>query len=422
MRSGLHLLAHKHFSTTHPLREAANPDRVTLTSPRASSAAHALVRAGERVALGQPLVRADAGVIHASVSGSVVSIEAGAKSVVVIDNDGRDSLFDGIHPMSEDMRSEPKALRDAIASAGILGFGGACFPTAEKIHVAVEHHARLLIVNGAECEPFISCDDMLMRERAGEVVLGAALLAKAAGATSTIIAVENDKPEALKAMTEALARRSDGKVRLQPIANYYPAGGENQLIKLLTSREVPSGGVPSDIGVLSQNAGTAAAVARLITTGVPPLSRIVTITGHGVRNPANVEARFGTPIASLIADCGGYVEDIERLIVGGSMMGIALDDDAVVVNAGTNCVIAATRRDLTPRGPEMPCIRCGDCAEACPAALLPQQLLRYAQLHDDAALDELGLKDCIECGCCDYVCPSQIPITVQLRAAKLQAE
>jgi Na+-translocating ferredoxin:NAD+ oxidoreductase subunit C len=190
------------------------------------------------------------------------------------------------------------------------------------------------------------------------------------------------------------------------------------LIASVFSREVPAAGLPQDIGILCQNVGTAAAVARLFRDGEPLIRRIVTVTGAGIVNPGNLEARIGTPIASLIEDCGGYRDSIARLIVGGTMMGSSLPHAALALVKATNCIIGATADDLSPRGAEMPCIRCGECARVCPATLLPQQLHWHALANDAQALERFGLTDCIECGCCDYVCPSQIPLTERFRSAK----
>jgi electron transport complex protein RnfC len=418
MHGGLHLLAHKQRSTIASIATASIPARLTLTLRSNGHDQETFVAAGERILLGQLLARSHDKLLHASTSGTVVAVEQTADVCIVIDTDGNDSPHESIRPIENYQQLTSEQLRERIAQGGIVGLGGACFPTATKLKAAARHHTRLLIVNGAECEPYISCDDALMREHASDIVFGAQVLMHAAGATRAVLAVENDKPEAIAAISQALDQSRDARLRLEVIGSYYPAGGERQLVKAIVNCEVPSGGMTSDIGVLCQNVGTAAAIARLVTTGESLTNRIVTVTGHGVKEPRNLRARFGTSFASLIDDCGGYVGRVERLVMGGSMMGVALTSDAMSVSAATNCIIAATANDFAQRGPEMPCIRCGDCTDACPAELLPQQLLRYARLNDRAALDELGLRDCIECGCCDYVCPSQIPITEQLRLAK----
>jgi electron transport complex protein RnfC len=415
VRGGLHLVPHKDLSTATSILPASIPKRLTHV---ASKLAQVLVKPGERVFLGQQLALDDSIVIHASVSGNVHDIILDSMLTITIDNDGRDEPHGSVHSIAQFSALTASALRERIAAAGITGLGGAAFPTAIKLQAAVQHTTQLLIVNGAECEPFITCDDLLMRERADDIVLGTQALLHATGAQEAVIAIELDQPLAIASIAKSLADSAISNIRVQTLPTFYPTGGERQLIKIIADKEVPSGKIPPQIGVLCQNVGTAAAIGRLIKAGQPLIERVVTMTGSGLKRPSTLLARFGTPIASLVADCGGYVGQVDRLIMGGPMMGVALDSDDIPVSAATNCIIAATAQDLRPRGTEMPCIRCGDCAHACPAGLLPQQLLRYARLQDRDALSELGLSDCIECGCCDYVCPSQIPLTAQFIAAK----
>jgi electron transport complex protein RnfC len=292
--------------------------------------------------------------------------------------------------------TDPEAQRAAIRAGGIVGLGGAVYPTADKL--ATPLPCKTLIVNGAECEPYISCDDMLMRENAAEIVAGALLLSDVLAAPRCIIAIERDKPQAMEAIEEAAKRIEDPRLKLAEVPTIYPAGGERQLVELLTGEEVPSGRYPGEFGYVCQNVGTAFAAERLRAAQEPLLSRVVTVTGGGVRTPQNVETAIGTPIAELIAFCGGYTEDVVRLIAGGSMMGYALPDDDVPVSKATNCVIAATAREVRLDPYEWPCIRCGDCAMVCPSRLLPQDLLVAANAVDFPALATLGLQDCIECG------------------------
>jgi electron transport complex protein RnfC len=275
-----------------------------------------------------------------------------------------------------------------------------------------------LLLNGAECEPYISCDDVLMREGARDIVFGARVLLHALAAQTCVIAIEDDTPQSAAALGAAIAEVHDQRIQLHRVATVYPAGGEKQLITTVFGVEVPAGGLPADVSTVCLNVGTAAAVAQWIRDAQPLTSRIVTVTGDGVREQRNLEVPLGTSIAALIYDCGGYTGRMSRLIMGGSMMGQALPHDDLPVIKATNCIIAASPLDLQPRGPEMPCIRCGNCAAVCPAVLLPQQLHWYAQARDLQALETHGLLDCIECGCCDYVCPSQIPLAERFRDMK----
>jgi Na+-translocating ferredoxin:NAD+ oxidoreductase subunit C len=303
----------------------------------------------------------------------------------------------------------------SIAAAGILGLGGALFPTARKLAMP---GITVLLINGAECEPYISCDDALLRARADAVVTGTRLLLRAAAADRAVIAVKTDMPEARVALYNALATAADPRLGLTVVTAKYPAGGERQLIELIFEREVPTGCLPPTLGVVVQNVATAAAVADFFQRGAPLTSRVVTVTGSGVAHPRNVEARLGTPVADLVAAVGGYQNQPTRLIMGGPMMGIALDDDALPITAATNCLIAATEAELGTAAPELPCIRCGACVEACPAALQPQDLVAAARRGDAPGLLRLGIADCIECGACDYVCPSHIPLTATFSAAR----
>lgn len=424
-RGGLRLEANKARSTASPIRQASVPGELIVPlDQHAGASARPLVKVGDDVLLGQPLGEPQSDIsawIHAPVSGRITAVESrpvapqpASALCIVIANDGRDARFPGNAAVDFESMA-PQALCDHIARGGIVGLGGATFPTDRKLLQARGATSLHLLLNGAECEPWISCDDRLMRERSSEIVLGARILRHATAAARCTIVIEDDVPEALHALRAA----ADGTdIAIAVVPSVYPAGGERQLILAVAGQEVPTGRLPPDIGFVCQNVGTAAAVARWISAGEPLISRIVTVTGSGVREPVNLVARIGTPVSSLIADCAGYANDPRRLIMGGSMMGVPLADDAAPVVKATNCVIVAAATDLHDRGEEMPCIRCGNCSEVCPAYLLPQQLHWHALARDVAALEQLGLLDCIECGCCDHVCPSQIPLTQRFRESK----
>jgi electron transport complex protein RnfC len=444
MQGGLRLETHTARSTQRPIRLANPPARAVLPLDQHNgSPAQPIVRVGERVRRGQPIAQPQGELsawLHASIAGTVAAIEPrpaahrDATLSIVIDNDGSDEPY--AHPSLGDFtRLDPQALREHIAQGGIVGLGGAVFPTAAKLAAGQARAAVHLVLNGAECEPWISCDDMLMRERARSVLQGAQVLCHCLHAQRCTVAIEADMPDAARALRETLNAAPDPRIEIVMVPRLYPAGGERQLIAMLTGREVPADGLPMDVGVVCQNVATAAAVARWICDGEPLISRIVTVTGSAVAEPANLEARLGTAMVELIQHCGGYRNAssmapgmapsmaLERLIMGGSMMGVALPNDALPVMKATNCIVAATAGDFIPRAAEMPCIRCGACSRACPAILLPQQLHWHAQRPgsraDLMALEDLGLMDCIECGCCDYVCPSQIPLTHRFRENKL---
>ena len=412
------------MSTATPIARGLLPKRLVVPmAQQAGPAAVPVVEVDQRVRKGELIGRPgdlrSAGV-HAPASGAVSAIREGAAPTVDglttslcvhLETDGRDDPApSGAWP------GERNARIDAICNAGIVGLGGAVFSTAEKLRS--DAGCELLILNGAECEPYISCDDMLMREHPLEVVRGALAMMDLAGAESTVFVVERDKPEALRAVREAAAQLGDTRIEFARVPTVYPAGGERQLVEVLTGREVPSGSYPPAAGCICQNVGTAFALDRFIRRGEPLTSRIVTVTGSGVANAANVEVPIGTPIRDLIEFCGGYRGEVARLILGGNMMGYALPGDDVPITKAGNCIVAAHSDEVRETFGEWPCIRCGDCADVCPPRLLPQELLRAATVRDFDRLDALGLNDCIECGCCDVACPSQIPLTTRFRQAK----
>jgi electron transport complex protein RnfC len=273
-----------------------------------------------------------------------------------------------------------------------------------------------LLLNGVECEPYISCDDMLMREHAHEVLGGGRMLLHALELDRCYVVLESDKPEAVHAMADALRELGDDRFVLKQVPSIYPSGGEDQVVQLVTKLEVPSGGLPTDIGCLVQNVGTAAAIWRWIRGGEPLISRVTTVTGDGVAQPVNVRARIGTMLADVIEFAGGYTERAKHLIIGGPMTGKSVTTDRVPLVKATNCVLVLSQ--AVPAGDERTCIRCGECAEVCPVVLQPQELYWFACADNTQKLRALGLRDCIECGCCDLVCPSHIPLTSYFRQAK----
>lgn len=377
---------------------------------------------------GQMLAQSDSYVsapVHAPTSGSIIDIDeqpsphpSGLNALcIVLEPDGEDK-WTKLEPVTYPNSKSPSELRQLVRKSGVVGLGGATFPTAVKVNPGPEAHIETLIINGAECEPYISCDDMLMREHAHELISGCELIQYMVSAKHCLIAIEDNKPEAIASLQAVIKDKALHTIEVIKIPTLYPTGGEKQLIKVLTHKEVPSDGFPSDIGVLVQNVGTAVAVHNAIILGQPLISRIVTVTGEGVKQPQNMQVLIGTFMSELIEQSGGYHEDACKLIMGGPMMGFTLQTDQLPVTKACNCLLVENAPEKTPSS--MPCIRCGACATVCPAQLLPQQLYWHASSKNFDLVQDYHLFDCIECGCCNHVCPSQIPLVQYYRFAKTE--
>ena len=428
---GLILAGKKDMSTERPVAKAALPKRLVIPlHQHIGDIGEILVREGDRVLKGQPLTQCNSYIsapVHAPTSGKVSDIgdypiphPSGLKApCIVIDSDGQDEWVER-RPISDYRQRDRAELRNIVRQAGIVGLGGATFPTAVKLNPGPMHPVDMLIVNGVECEPYISCDDMLMREHADQVISGAQIIMHIVDTAHCVIAVEDNKPEAVAALREHIDQQQLDNISVRVIPTLYPSGGEKQLIKIITGKEVPSDGLPSDIGIVMQNVATAAAVHAAIILDQPLISRLVTITGNGVREPQNFHALIGTPMQQLIEQAGGYHDHAERLIMGGPMMGFALQSDELPITKACNCLLVKTAEQITQRTPTMPCIRCGECVKVCPAGLLPQQLYWYASAKNFDLVQDYHLFDCIECGCCAYVCPSNIPLVQYYRFAKTE--
>lgn len=426
LRGGVHPPQCKTLSNQQPIQRA--PLAKQLIVPllqHLGSPTDAHVGVGDHVLKGQ-LIADSANLISAPVhapSSGVVSFigpqpyphaSGQLMDAIVIDSDGLDTWC-SLEPLADFHAASASELLDKIQQAGISGLGGAGFPTVIKLSPAADQPIKTLIINGTECEPYITADDVLMREKAAQLMIGIDILAHILQPENVLIAIEDNKPEAIAAVRNALNARSYHVVVLPTI---YPSGGERQLIQILTGQEVPSAKIPAQLGILCQNVGTVVAVHDAIVEGKPLISRITTLTGDALHNPMNVECLIGTPAIELLAFAGLQKHKMNRLIAGGPMMGFTLPSlDAPVIKT-SNCLLAASAAELPAPPPAMPCIRCGDCAEVCPANLLPQQLHFYALGEDHPQLQAHNLFDCIECGACAYVCPSSIPLVQYYRSAK----
>ncbi len=426
IHGGIHPPEHKDLSNRTPIQPAPLPKRLVLPlAQHLGAPAEPCVTLGEYVLKGQQIAVASGFVsapLHAPTSGKVSFIgpqpyphvSGMLANAIVIDSDGEDKWID-LHPQPDYRELERPALLELIRQAGISGLGGAGFPTAVKLCPPPTQTIRTLIINGTECEPYITADDLLMREKAAQLVAGIEILAHLIQPQEVLIGIEDNKPEAIAAVRAAIGERP---FTLKVFPTKYPSGGEKQLIQILTGEEVPSGGLPADIGMLCQNVGTCVAIHDAVLLGKPLISRITTLTGEALARPMNVEVLIGTPVDELLAFAGLDQHRLNRLIMGGPMMGFTLPSLEVPVVKTTNCLLASTLEELPPPPPALPCIRCGECAEACPVSLLPQQLHFFALGQEHEQLKAHNLFDCIECGACAYVCPSSLPLVQYYRAAK----
>ncbi len=427
IHGGVHPPENKDQSLQEPIRDAGLPKQLIVPlSQHIGAPATPIVEPGQRVLKGQKIADAKGFVsapVHAPSSGTVISVQAhkvphpsGMKApCILIETDGKDEWVpcEGIEDFTQLSR---QALLQTIREAGISGMGGAGFPSAVKLSVRDDKPIDTLIINGTECEPYITADHSLMRERAEDIVTGVRVLQHLIQPSeATLIGVEDNKPDAIEILQKACEGSS---IEVVVFPTKYPSGGEKQLIQILTGREVPSGGLPADVGIVCQNVGTCAAIGDAVIRGRPLISRVTTVTGEACAQTRNYQTLIGTPVRFLLEQSGFDAKRCERLIMGGPMMGFSLPDIDVPIVKASNCVLAPAKTELPAPPPAQACIRCGLCAEACPATLLPQQMYWHARGQEFEKLEALNLFDCIECGACSYVCPSNIPLVQYYRAAK----
>ncbi|MUK73673.1 electron transport complex subunit RsxC, partial [Aliivibrio fischeri] len=425
---GIHPEENKIISNQAAIQHAGIPSQLVLPlKQHIGGKGDILVSVGDVVLKGQPLTQGNIAMcvpVHAPTSGKITAIEprtvahpSGLTDLcIVIESDGEDRWIEERTPIDDFTSVDPIELIERIRQSGISGMGGAGFPTSRKIQSGIGK-AEMLIINAAECEPYITADDRLMREHAEEIIDGIKILQHVLTPKVCIIAIEDNKPEAVKALNQAVNDHDNIIIRVIPTK--YPSGGSRQLTKIITGQEVPANGRSTDIGVIVQNVGTVFAIKRAICDAEPLIERVVTLTGNSMSTPGNLWVRLGTCIDYLM-ELVGYKADKKhpRIIMGGSLMGFTLPHQQVPITKITNCIITPDKKELPLYNHEMACIRCSSCADACPTSLLPQQLYWYSKSEDYDKCNEYHLDDCIECGACAYVCPSEIPLVQYYRQAK----
>lgn len=426
---GIHPKYNKELSSGKPITEAELPKRIVVPlSQHIGAPAHAEVSIGDEVKKGQVIGTTTGFVsspVHASISGKVVAVSdfptPGGKLVpsIVIESDGKDEAVEfKEHPDYMNLSSDE--IRNIIKDAGIVGLGGAAFPTNVKLSPPKEKKIDTVLINGAECEPYLTADHRLMVERPKEVVEGLKILMKTLGVTEGYIGIEENKPDAIEAMKAAAS--GDPNIEVHALEIKYPQGAEKMLIKAIKGREVPTKGLPMDVGVVVQNVGTALAIYEAVRYGKPLIERVVTVTGNGIKEPANMMVRIGTLFSDIIEQCGGFVDGVVKVISGGPMMGFAqwtLDVPAV---KGTSGILVMSEDEYVASDEYSACIRCGSCLDVCPMGLNPSILSILSEKGFYEETKDYNLFDCFECGSCAYVCPAKRPMVQFMRLAKSQVK
>ncbi len=427
IRGGVHPEDRKQLSAEQAIEHLPMPPLLHIPlQQHIGAAAEPLVRRGDMVKKGQRLARNQGAIsapVHAPTSGRIMGVggypahHPSGLSVrtITLKPDGEDEWTDQLDPVHAPFSLSLEEIAQRVADAGIVGMGGATFPSAVKLNLRKRYALHTLVINGAECEPYLTCDDRLMREKSAEVLDGVRLMARALGVDRILVAIENNKPQAQAAMRHAA--EAHDQVSVVGLPTRYPMGSEKHLVQTLIGKETPARGLTADMGVVVHNVATALAVHDALYHGWPLISRVMTITGGAIREPKNLRVPLGTPLTHLIDYCGGYSQQPTRLISGGPMMGQPLPSTRVPAVKGSNGLLALTA-DESENGDEMPCIRCASCVTACPCGLVPLEMAAHIRAGGLDNSVKLGLLDCIACGSCSYACPSHIPLVQYFNYAK----
>ncbi len=422
-KGGIHPPDNKHWTSHKAIEDCPLPDELVVPlSQHIGAPSVACVEVGQHVAKGQEIGSAKGFVsvpVHASTSGEVVAIEnrphpfGTSLPAVVIKPDGEDSWSYNLQFTDPGSLTSDEVI-EKVRQAGVVGMGGAAFPAHVKMSPPPEKPIRTLLFNGVECEPYLTSDHRMMLEESERVLQGVALLQYVYGAERVVIGIEANKPDAIALLKKQCA---DAPVEILPLQVKYPQGAEKQLIAAATGREVPSGGLPMDVGVAVHNVSTAAAVTDAVMLGRPLIERVCTVTGPAIKEPKNLRIRIGMPLSHLVEVCGGLVEEPGKIILGGPMMGFTQVGFDVPVIRGSSGLLLLREEDIA-KSPEGPCIRCARCVQACPMNLLPTTIAAYARRDLVVETEEYCAMDCIECGSCSYVCPASIPLVQSIRHGK----
>jgi len=426
IRGGVHPEGRKHATCDIPIRELGLSGLLRIPLQQHIGApAEPAVRRGDYVLKGQLLAHSQGMIsapVHAPTSGYIKAIgkypaphPSGLPvRTITLEPDGEERWID-LNPQAEPFNLDPDEIAARVAAAGIVGMGGATFPSAVKFNLRKRYKLHTLVINGAECEPYLTCDDRLMREHADEIIDGIRIAMHGLQVKRALVAIENNKPQAQTAMRDAA--RDFPEITIVPVPVRYPMGSEKHLVQTLTGKETPARALTADIGIVVHNGATVRAVQQAIRFGRPLISRVVTVSGGAVANPANLLAPIGTPVSALLDACGGLREEPARLLSGGPMMGQPLPGTQAPIVKGTSGILALTQMEVASK-PAMPCIRCGSCVTVCPCGLLPLEMAARARIGDLQGAADFGLTDCVSCGSCSYVCPAHIPLVQYFNYAK----
>jgi electron transport complex protein RnfC len=428
-KGGIHPPDKKELSANKPIQISKPPQRVVIPlSQHLGAPCKPIVSINQEVKRGE-LIGEPTGFVsapvHSSVSGKVIAIgeflNAMGRMVmsVVIENDGKDE-WTILKDNPDYIDLPPEAIKEKIKAAGIVGMGGAAFPTVVKLSPPKEKPIDTVILNGSECEPYLTGDYRLMLEKPNEIIEGLKILMKVLGVNRAFVGIEDNKPDAVRTMKEAA--EGLGNIEVCALRTKYPQGAEKMLIKTLTGREVPPRALPMDVKVVVQNVGTAFAIYEAVRYGKPLIERVVTVTGEGITNPGNMLVRIGTMVSDLIEECGGLKDEKLKVISGGPMMGFSIPSLDIPVTKGTSGILALPEGEIVHAEDFGPCIRCGRCLDVCPMGLMPMMLSIYAEKGQYEGAKEYNLFDCFECGSCAFVCPSKRPIVQLVRLAKSQVK